>query len=104
MTVLERKKAAPFKPNYIRLLPPGEVIAEKIFEMGLSAVDLASRCEVSLDDIQKLLKGEMPLTDELAHKIELITQMGGKGLMQLEARYRKDREFLRQHPEFPVVQ
>ncbi len=70
MTVLERKKAAPFKPNYIRLLPPGEIIAEKIFEMGIDASELARRCRLPLDAIQKLLKAEIPLTKDTANKIE----------------------------------
>ena len=66
MTVLERKRSAPSKPNYITLLPPGRIIAEKIFEMGIDAPELARRCSLSLETIQQLLKAEIPLTNEIA--------------------------------------
>jgi len=103
MTVLERQKAVPFQPNYVRLLPPGEVIAEKIFEMGIDDAELARRCNLPLDAIQKLLKAETPLTAEIADKIEKITWMNAEGLMRLETRYRKDLVFVQQHPDYPVV-
>jgi len=103
MTVLERKKAAPFRPNYVRLLPPGEVIAEKICEMGIDEFELALRCELSLETIQQLLKAEIPLTEEIADKIEKITRMNTEGMMRLETRYRNDLEFVQRHPDCPVV-
>ena len=103
MTVLERKKAAPFRPNYVRLLPPGEVIAEKIDEMGIDETELALRCELSLETIQQLLKAEIPLTEEIADKIEKITRMNTEGMMRLETRYRSDLEFVQRHPDYPVV-
>ena len=103
MTTLERKKAAPFQPNYIRLLPPGEVITEKIFEMGIDAEEFAQRCDLPLDTIRQLLKAEIPLTKEIADRIETVTWMKAEGLTQLETRYRSDLAFLQQHPDFPVV-
>ena len=103
MTVLERKKAASFSPNYVRLLPPGEVIAEKIFEMGIDDAELARRCELSLETIQQLLKAETPLTKDVADKIEKVTWMNADGMIRLETRYRNDLEFMQQNPDFPVV-
>jgi plasmid maintenance system antidote protein VapI len=103
MTVLERKKAASFQPNYIRLLPPGEVIAEKITEMGIDETELASRCGLPLETLQKLLKAETPLTTEIADKIEAITRMSADGMIRLEMRYRNDLLFLQQHPDYPVL-
>jgi plasmid maintenance system antidote protein VapI len=103
MTVLERKKAAPFRPNYIRLLPPGEVIAEKIGEMGIDEAEFARRCALPLETIQELLKSELPLTEEIADKIEKVTLMNAEGMMRLENRYRNDLMFVKRHPEYPVV-
>jgi HTH-type transcriptional regulator/antitoxin HigA len=103
MTTLERKKAAPFQPNYIRLLPPGEVIAEKIFEMGIDEAELARRCGLPLETIQQLLKAEIPLTKEVAEKIEQVTWMNADGMMRLETRYRNDLVFIQQNPDYPVV-
>jgi len=103
MTVLERKKATPFQPNYIRLLPPGEVIAEKIFELGIDANELALRCSLPPETIQQLLNAEVPLTKEIADRIEKITWMDADGMMRLETRYRNDLEFMRQNPDYPTV-
>ena len=103
MSVMERKKAAPFKPNYVRLLPPGEVIAEKIFEMGIDDAELARRCGLPLETVQQLLKAETPLTKEIADKIEKVTWMTADGMMRLETRYRNDLVFIQQNPDYPVV-
>ena len=97
MTVLERKKAAPFRPNYIRLLPPGEVIAEKIGEMGIDETELALRCELPPETIQNLLQAAIPLTREIADKIEKVTWMNAEGMMRLETRYRNDLESIQRH-------
>jgi len=103
MPVQERKKAAPFKPNYVRLLPPGEVIAEKIFEMGIEEAELARRCGIPLETVQKLLKAEIPLTKDVADKIEKVTWMTAEGMMRLETRYRNDLVFIQQNPDYPVL-
>ena len=103
MTVLERKTAVPFTPNYVRLLPPGEVIAEKIFELGIDDAELARRCELPLEIIQQLLKADVPLTKEIADKIEKVTWMNADGMMRLENRYRNDLMFVLQNPDYPVV-
>ena len=89
--------------SYVRLLPPGEVIAEKVFEMGIGVVELARRCELPPETIQKLLQAELPLTETIADKIEKVTWMNAEGMMRLETRYRNDLMFVQQHPEYPVV-
>ena len=103
MSVLERKIATPFRPNYIRLLPPGEVIAEKIGEMGIDETEFARRCELPLEIILHLLQAEIALTQEIAEKIEKVTMMSADGMMRLEIRYRNNLEFIQQHPDYPVV-
>ena len=98
MTVLERKKASSFRPNYIRLLPPGEVIAEKIGEMGIDEAEFALRCELPPETIQQLLQATIPLTKEIADKIEKVTWMNAEGMMRLETRYRDNLELVQRHP------
>ena len=103
MSVLEKKIATPFRPNYIRLLPPGEVIAEKIGEMDIDEAEFARRCGLPLETIQQLLHADIPLTKDVADKVEKVTLMNADGMMRLESRYRSDLEFTQQHPEYPVV-
>jgi len=103
MTVLERKKTTQSKPNYITLLPPGKIITEKIFEMGIDAVELAQRCNLSLDTIQKLLNAEIPLTQEIAQEIERVTWMSADGMMRIEESYQRNLLFHKKHPDYPVL-
>jgi len=104
-----REKRLPFeittapKPNYITLLPPGKIIAEKIFEMGIDAAELARRCRVSLDTIQKLLNAEIPLTQKIAKEIERVTWMQADGMMRIEEAYQRNLAFHKDHPEYPVL-
>ena len=103
MTVLERKKTIPSKPNYITLLPPGKIIAEKISEMEIDDVELAQRCNLPLEKIRKLLSAEHPLTREIAEKIEKVTSMQADGMMRIEESYQRNLEFHREHPDYPVL-
>ena len=103
MTVLERKKRVAATPNYITLLPPGKIIAEKIFEMGIDATELASRCHIPLETIQKLLEARIPLTPEIAREIERVTWMQADGMMRVEEAYQKNLAFHKDHPDYPVL-
>jgi len=103
MAVLERKKTASPKPNYITLLPPGKIIAEKIFEMGIDATELARRCNQSLETIQKLLDAKIPLTQDIAEEIEKVTWMQADGMMRIEESYQNNLRFHREHPDYPVL-
>jgi len=100
MTVLEKRKSA---PNYITLLPPGKIIAEKIFEMGIDATELAKRCDLSLETVQELLDAEIPLTLEIAKAIERVTWMQAEGMMRVEESYQNNLKFHRKHPDYPVL-
>jgi plasmid maintenance system antidote protein VapI len=92
----------PHTPNYIYLLPPGEVIAEKMFEMGIDAAELAKRMKVSVETIAKLLRFEIPLTRVVAEKLEKATWMSADLMMQHEASYRTKLAYAMEHPEIPA--
>jgi len=89
--------------NYITLTPVGETISEKMFEMGIDEAELAKRCELSEDTIQKLLNAEIPLTPEIAKRIETATWMSADLLLRLDERYYKNLAFHKDHPEYPVL-
>ncbi|MDR1962361.1 MAG: hypothetical protein LBQ50_01115 [Planctomycetaceae bacterium] len=101
-TTKSTKKNHSFVPNYIKLLPPGEVLEDKIFEMGIDVTELAQRMEMPEKTIRQLLKAEIPLTPELATKIEQVTWMSADSLMMLEQGYRNKLEYVKQHPEMSV--
>jgi plasmid maintenance system antidote protein VapI len=89
-------------PNYIYLMPPGEVLAEKMFEMGLDAAEIAKRMKVSVKTVEQLLKAEIPLTQTLADKIEKVTWMPAAFMLRVEKSYREKCIFAAEHPEIPA--
>ncbi|MDR0329029.1 MAG: hypothetical protein LBI05_12120 [Planctomycetaceae bacterium] len=89
-------------PNYICVLPPGRIIAEKMFEMGIDAAELAQRMKVPVETIEKLIRFEIPLTESVAKKLEKATWMPVDVMMRFEAGWREDMKFAMEHPEIPA--
>lgn len=102
MSTVKSKSSYSHTPNYITIMPPGNVIAEKLFEMGIDAMELARRCELPEETIQQLLKAEIPLTAEVAAKIENVTWMPAALLLRFEESYRKDLASAKRHPAIPA--
>ena len=99
----ERKKRfLPHTPNYINILPPGAVIEEKMFEMGIDAAELARRMEVPVETIEKLLRFEIPLTRKVAEKLETATWMNANLMMRFETGWRTKLAYAMEHPEIPA--
>jgi len=88
--------------NYITLLPPGEVIEEKMFEMGIDVAELAKRMKVPVETIEKLLRFEIPLTEDVARKLESATWMDAGLMLQHEKSFRTNLAYAMEHPEIPA--
>ena len=97
-----QKRYLPHTPNYIYLMPPGEVIEEKMFEMGIDTAELARRMKVPAETIEKLLRFEIPLTESLAKKLEQVTWMNANLMLRHEKSYREDLAYAMEHPEIPA--
>ena len=95
-------KGLPHTPNYITILPPGQLIEEKMFEMGIDAAELARRMEVPVEIIEKLLRYEIPLTEDVAEKLQKATWMDARLMMRHETSYREKLVFAMEHPEIPA--
>jgi plasmid maintenance system antidote protein VapI len=83
-------------------LPVGEIIAEKIFEMGLDADTLAQRMKVPVETVKKLIRFEIPLTENLAKKLERATWMPAHVMLHYETRWRENFAYAMEHPEIPA--
>jgi len=103
MPAVKEKKTYSAIPNYITLTPVGETISEKMFEMGIDEAELARRCDLPKETIQNLLKAEIPLTLEIAKKIETATWMSADLLLRLDERYYRNLAFHKDHPDYPVL-
>ena len=89
-------------PNYINILPPGDIIEEKMFEMGINAAELARRMEVPVEIIEQLLRFEIPLTRVVAEKLQKATWMDADLMMRHETSYREKLAYAMEHPEIPA--
>ena len=97
-----RAQTCQYVPDYITLLPPGNILSEKLFEMGLDATGLAERSGLSVEIIQCVLKVEIPVNQAIAEKLERATWIPAASWLRYEEHYRKDLEYSKQHPEIPV--
>ena len=89
-------------PNYINILPPGDLIEEKISEMGIDTAELARRMEVPIEIVERLIRFEIPLTQALAEKVEKATQMPARNMMRYEKNFRRNLEYAMTYPEIPA--
>ena len=75
-----------FNPDWIS--PPGETIADLIEERNWSQADLAKRLGCTLNQISLLINGEVPITKEIAFKLENVLGSSASFWLIRESQYR----------------
>ena len=101
-TLLEKPTITSLKANYIVLMPPGDVLKEKIFEMGLDAAELASRCKLSVETIQGILDATTEMTPIVAEKLEHVTWIQADSWMRMEKNYRQRMKMVANNNDYSV--
>ncbi len=109
-----RKKYG-FEPDYA--VPPGETLKETMESLSMSQKELSVRTGLTVQSLNRIFKGEQPLTYETANRLELATGVPARFWNSLEARYREqlakiaererlkeDLEWLRQIPVRELVE
>ena len=76
-------------------VPPGETLQELLEERGMSQRDLARRAGLSPKHVNKLLHGLVPLSADVAVRLERVTGTPARFWNQREANYRSDLERIR---------
>jgi HTH-type transcriptional regulator/antitoxin HigA len=76
-------------------VPPGETLRELLEEQGLSSGDLGLRADLSPEHVNKLLLGLVPLSADVAIRLEHVTGLPAQMWNALEARYRSGLERIR---------
>ncbi len=76
-------------------VPPGETLRELLDEQGLTQRDLARRADLSPKHVNRLLHGLVPLSADVAQRLERVTGTPARIWNSLEAGYRSDLERLR---------
>lgn len=86
-----------FEPDYA--VPPGESIRDVIASMGMTQRDFATRLDTSVQNLNRLLRGEQGLSVEMAHKLERVTRVPASFWNNLESQYRTQLARLREKEE-----
>ena len=76
------------------VVPPGEVLEEKINEMGLSPEEFALGVGISTEALVQLFKGRLPLSRGMASRLEDATDIPADYWNRAEANYRRKLENL----------
>ena len=76
------------------VVPPGEVLEEKINEMGLSTEEFAERIGMSTEALVQLFKGRLLLSFAVASRLEHVTGIPADYWNRAEANYRRKLENL----------
>ena len=91
------KRQYRFEPDYA--IPPGVTLEETMETLGMTQRDLAHRTGLTVQTLNRIFKGEQPITYETANKLELVTGVPAGFWNNLEAQYREQIAKLEQNRE-----
>jgi len=76
-----------FEPDYA--IPPGETLQETMEYLGMTQVELAERTGLTVQSVNRIFKGEQPITFETAQRLEYVTGYAANFWNTLESQYRE---------------
>lgn len=68
-------------------IPPGETIKELLSDRGVSETVFAERMQMTKKQVDELLEGDVPLTLEIASRLELVLSVPASFWSRLELIY-----------------
>lgn len=77
------------KNDAIIAIPPGTTIKELLQDQKISQKKFAERINLSEKDMDRLINGEMPLTEDIANRLEFAIGVPAEFWNKLEKNYRK---------------
>ena len=81
------KQTYRFEPDYA--IPPGATLEETMQAQGMSQQELAERTGLSVQTLNRIFKGDQPITYETANRLEYVTPYPASFWNNLEAQYRE---------------
>ncbi|MFC4054265.1 HigA family addiction module antitoxin [Actinomadura syzygii] len=93
-----RELYPPTEPDYA--VPPGETIREFLDDLGMTQRQLATRLALTPKHVNQLVQGLVPLSPEVAARLELVTGMPARMWNRLEADYQTSVRRLHQRDDF----
>lgn len=83
-----------FDPDYA--VPPGATLEETMESLSMTQRELADRTGLTVQTLNRIFKGEQPITYETANKLELVTGTPATLWNNLESQYREQLSKLEQ--------
>ncbi|MBQ7264195.1 MAG: helix-turn-helix domain-containing protein [Synergistaceae bacterium] len=71
-------------------IPPGATIAELIEDRGMTPEELAARTGLPEEHVRELVDGRVPLTEDVARRLEAVFGVPARFWLNLEANWRAD--------------
>jgi HTH-type transcriptional regulator/antitoxin HigA len=81
-------------------VPPGETLKELLEERGMTQRDLAARTGLSTKHVSQLIHGLVPLSADIAQRLETVVGTPARLWNRMEADYRTTLQRLRQHRDW----
>ena len=78
-----------YRSNTFIAIPPGMTIKEVLEDRHMTQKELATRMDMSEKHISKLINGEVPLTQDVAMRLERVFGVEASFWNGLEAAYRE---------------
>lgn len=85
--MLKANKQYGFDPDYA--IPPGETLKETMESLDMTQKELSVRTGLTVQSLNRIFKGEQPVTYETANRLELTTGIPARIWNNLEAQYRE---------------
>jgi addiction module HigA family antidote len=85
--MLKAKKQYGFVPDYA--IPPGETLKEVMESLNMTQKELSIRTGLTVQSLNRISKGEQPITYETANRLELTTGISARMWNNLESQYRE---------------
>jgi addiction module HigA family antidote len=76
-----------FMPDYA--IPPGETLTEELAAQSMSQAELALLTSIPKETINEIIKGNAPITSEIALKLERVFQLPAHFWINLEQQYQE---------------
>jgi HTH-type transcriptional regulator/antitoxin HigA len=77
----------PYEPDFVT--PPGEILEEKLEELGMSQAELAERVGRTKKTVNEIIKAKAPLLPETAIQLERVLGIPARFWTNAEANYRQ---------------
>jgi len=86
------KETYAYEPDYA--IPPGETLEETMEALGMTQQELAERTGLTVQTLNRIFKGEQPITYETANRLAYVTGYPASFWNNLEAQYQEQRRKL----------